>query len=93
MSDIDFDTLKNLLHSNVVEVVFTKVNGEKRVMKCTLQESFLPEQKGDTERKKNENVLAVYDIDSNDWRSFRFDSVISYNIGGENVSQDPTGFE
>ena len=93
MSNVDFDTLKNLLHSNVVEVVFTKVNGEKRVMKCTLQESFLPEQKGDTERKKNENVLAVYDIDSNDWRSFRFDSVISYNIGGENVSQDPTGFE
>ena len=93
MSNVDFDTLKNLLHTNVVEVVFTKVNGEKRVMKCTLQESFLPEQKGDTERKKNENVLAVYDIDSNDWRSFRFDSVISYNIGGNNVSQDPTGSE
>lgn len=91
MSDVDFDTLKNLLHSNVVEVVFTKVNGEKRVMKCTLQESYLPDQKGDTERKKNENVLAVFDIDSNDWRSFRFDSVISYNIGGENVPQDPTG--
>ena len=93
MSNVDFDTLKNLLHTNVVEVVFTKVNGEKRVMKCTLQESFLPEHNGNSDRKKNENVLAVFDIDSNDWRSFRFDSVISYNIGGQNVSEDATGFE
>lgn len=93
MSDVDFETLKNLLRSNVVEVTFTKVNGDKRVMNCTLQESYLPEHNGESERKKNENVLAVYDIDSNDWRSFRFDSVISYNIGGENVSQDAIGFE
>mgnify|MGYP006267654243 CR=1 FL=1 len=93
MSNIDFETLKELLKSNIIEVTFTKVNGEKRVMKCTLQESFLPEQKSESDRKKNENVLAVFDIDSNDWRSFRFDSVISYNIGGENVSQDTTGSE
>lgn len=93
MSDVDFETLRNLLRSNVVEVTFTKVNGEERVMKCTLQETFLPEQKGDTERKKSENVLAVFDIDSNDWRSFRYDSVITYRIGENNVSQDTTGLE
>jgi hypothetical protein len=78
------DTLLNDLRSNVVEVHFTKVNGEDRVMKCTLMPAFLPRAYVDnpddqaTERKfHNENpaALAVWDVDRNAWRSFRIDSV------------------
>lgn len=72
--------LKELLKTNVVEVVFTKVNGDKRVMTCTLQPSFLPEEvETEKTRKQNDDVLSVWDIDANGWRSFRFDSVISYS--------------
>jgi len=88
MSDIDFETLKNLLKTGIVEVTFNKVNGEKRVMKCTLQETFLPEYNGDSTRKKNDNVLSVWDVDTQDWRSFRFDSVISYGIESGQKEED-----
>lgn len=72
--------LKELLKTNVVEVVFTKVNGDKRVMTCTLQPSFLPEEvETEKTRKQNDEVLSVWDTEVNGWRSFRFDSVISYS--------------
>lgn len=86
MSEVSVETLKNLLKTDVVSVTFTKVNGDKRVLKCTLQESFLPEYNSDSTRKKSDNVLSVWDVESNEWRSFRFDSVISYGI--ENGSQE-----
>jgi hypothetical protein len=72
--------LKELLKNGVVEVTFTKMNGDKRVMTCTLQPSFLPEEvETEKTRKQNDDVLSVWDIDANGWRSFRFDSVISYS--------------
>ena len=71
------------LHNSICEVVFTKVNGEKRVMKCTLQEAMLPA-KVDLEenlqkKKANPDVLAVWDTESEGWRSFRWDSVMEVN--------------
>ena len=86
--NVDFETLKNLLKTNVIEVTFTKANGDKRVLKCTLQEEYLPEYNGDSTRKKNENVISVWDIESKDWRSFRFDSVISYEFGEGNGEEE-----
>ena len=88
MTDIDFETLKNLLKTNVMNVTFTKVNGERRVLKCTLQEDLLPEYNGDSTRKKNENVISVWDVDNKDWRSFRFDSVINYEFGSGNAEEE-----
>ena len=32
------------LKKNVIKVTFTKVNGDERVMRCTLHDSILPEQ-------------------------------------------------
>jgi hypothetical protein len=47
-------------------------------MKCTLQEDYLPEYDGviliDKDRWKKDS-LAVFDIEKEDWRSFRWDSV------------------
>ena len=86
--NVDFETLKNLLKTNVIEVTFTKTNGDKRVLKCTLQENYLPEYNGDSTRKKNENVISVWDLENKDWRSFRFDSVISYQFGEGNAEEE-----
>jgi len=69
-------TLVEGLKRNVLTVNFTKVNGEERTMNCTLHESMLPEVKeGSSEKKENPDVIAVWDIDKDAWRSFRVDSV------------------
>ena len=78
--------LLGLLETEVVEIEFMKKDGTPRVMKCTLQEDFLPEVDGailiDKDRWKKD-ALAVFDIEKNDWRSFRWDSVksIKFTLG------------
>lgn len=74
--------LVGLLEKNIVEVTFTKKDGTERIMKCTLKEDYLPEIVG-SERKKNEDALAVFDLDMEDWRSFRWDSIkqVNFSIG------------
>ena len=75
------ETLLTDLKDNVIEVTFTKVNGEQRVMRCTLSTKHLPPttdmQHLDEEHKKkqNENVIACWDVQAQGWRSFRIDSV------------------
>lgn len=72
--------LQTLLRDNVMEISFTKVNGEQRTMRCTLKTALLPEppKEGPMTHPKPENVLPVWDIDKNGWRSFRVDSVHDY---------------
>ena len=72
--------LQSQLQKEVLEVTFTKVNGDKRVMNCTLMEGILPsnpteEAKKDTKKKVNEDILSVWDIDANGWRSFRVKNI------------------
>jgi len=78
------DTLLKDLRTQVLEVHFTKANGENRVMRCTLQKHMLPEsyQRSLGEQteekifhKENPDVIAVWDLGENGWRSFRIDSV------------------
>ena len=68
------DTLIKNLQKKTMRITFTKVNGEERVMDCTLQENIVPPTKY-TDRKQNEEVLPVFDINKGEWRSFRLDSV------------------
>lgn len=74
-------TVKEKLNSGeTLTVTFTKSNGEERVMKCTQNMQYIPEDK----RPKNESapkaqgLMVVWDIDKSDWRSFKLDTVISY---------------
>lgn len=70
--------LKTLLKDNIVEVSFTKADGKLREMKCTLKNTLLPEQTESKGKVFPENVLPVWDIDKNAWRSFRIDRVHDY---------------
>jgi len=78
--------IKDALHANVCTVTFTKVNGDERVMQCTLKEDLLPAQTDLEEQiqKKaktpNPDVLAVYDVTAEGWRSFRWDSVKDFKV-------------
>lgn len=84
---IDEQEKKKLIDSlsiGVVSVQFEKINGEFRDMKCTLNEEYLPylpavDTKGST-KKKSEEAISVWDVNKNEWRSFRFDRVISYQL-------------
>lgn len=70
--------LIDMLQEGVVNVVFTKKDGTQRLMKCTLDTGIaIPhEKKTDREKKVNENILAVWDIESSGWRSFNLNSII-----------------
>lgn len=74
---------KTLLHNNIVNLTFKKLDGSERTMKCTLSPALLPvvEKKESSKKKKeNDNVLPVWNLDENAFRSFRIDSVIKYDL-------------
>ena len=73
------DTLIKNLQKKAMRITFTKVNGEERVMDCTLQENLVPETNPDN-RKENEEVLPVFDINKGEWRSFRMDSITNIEV-------------
>lgn len=74
------DVLRDL-RQHIVEVTFTKVNGDQRVMRCTLQPNYLPKtyleekEKETSFHNENPNVIAAWDLQNGGWRSFRIDSV------------------
>lgn len=76
------DYIKTILHEGQVRVVFVKKDGTERRMLCTLKPELLPVQTDIEEavQKKtpNPSVLAVWDLENEGWRSFRFDSIIGF---------------
>ena len=80
------DWLKKLLQDEIVTISFTKKDGTKRDMKCTLSESKIPSEfapKG-SEKAKSDEVLPVFDVEKQEWRSFRWDSInkIQFSLVG-----------
>lgn len=73
------DELRDLLVENVLQVTFDKLNGDERIMSCTLRRDILPAadaSKVDNQGKKAaETSLSVWDINANGWRSFRMDKI------------------
>jgi hypothetical protein len=78
------DWLRSLLRTETVHLTFQKKDGTIREMNCTLSESKLPKQEqGKEARKANDSSMPVFDLDKNEWRAFRFDSVkhICFTLG------------
>jgi len=81
--------LQNLLSQNVLVVDFTKLNGDKRVMTCTLREDMKPRAtKDDTMSQKkvrelSEEVVSVWDVNAKGWRSFRYNRINNVDIVDE----------
>jgi hypothetical protein len=67
--------LKGLLRETEVTVIFEKKDGTMRTMLCTLKDVPPYERKTETVRTASEDVLAVFDVELSEWRSFRIDSV------------------
>jgi len=77
--------LHGLLKLQEATISFTKKDGTKRKMLCTLAESKIPSEKlpKNSGKSKSDDALAVFDVEKNDWRSFRWDSVtkIEFYLG------------
>jgi hypothetical protein len=80
--------LKSHLAFGPVTVIFTKKDGTERVMECTTNPELVPQPVHETntdnpvdfpkvkkERKVNEDIMNVYDLEFKAWKSFRWDSV------------------
>lgn len=84
LNEKDFKIFKKWLKGHLAygptTVIFTKKDGTERVMLCTTSPDIVPpvEIKEGVEKKEkkiNEEVMPVYDIEANAWKSFRWDSV------------------
>jgi hypothetical protein len=73
--------LKNALAKGIVRVSFTKKDGTLRTMEATTYGPLIPiecQPKNETDRNYSDEVQRVFDTEINEWRSFRWDSVVSY---------------
>jgi hypothetical protein len=74
--------IKDLLQKNILNVTFTKVDGTERVMNCTLRSDIVTpyEKKTDRVKAANSDIVTVWDIDKEAWRSFNYDSVKDFAV-------------
>jgi hypothetical protein len=85
------NALVEMLQAAVMEVTFTKLNGDKRVMTCTLLPQHLPPARAEDPmsqkkiRELNEAVVSVWDVNAQGWRSFRLDRVESVIPAGSGM--------
>lgn len=80
MMMMSIEKLRNELRGRNMRVTFTKKDGSNRVMVCTTASDLIPEEKlpkGDDGNgpKRPENIVTVFDLEKEDWRSFDFNSV------------------
>jgi hypothetical protein len=82
------DTMKamvlySLRNQPKTRITFTKVDGTERTLVCTLRDDLIPassqdEDRGTEKRKSSPAIQVVWDLESNGWRSFRWDSLKSF---------------
>lgn len=84
--ELELDTLRekilDQLRNGVCEITFNKVNGEQRVMPCTLQPELLPEQTqkeltSESVKERKGDAVSVWCTDQQAWRSFKLSNFIS----------------
>jgi len=80
-------SLLTFLRHNELIVTFNKINGDERVMNCTLDKTRLPEEVVEKLTEEREgDTLVVWDTNQQAWRSFRYANVTKVTTtGGENI--------
>jgi hypothetical protein len=75
------ESLQNALESfKDVYVTFTTKQGTKRVMHCSRKFDSVPQEGKDDYRLNGSAIIAAYDYQNSAWRSFRKDSVLSFEV-------------
>jgi len=82
LKEMEGNDIVSILQESVCLVEFTKVNGDPRIMKCTLMTDKIPapvvhpaETRYPQLKKEKDytKAISVWDMDKNAWRSFRVD--------------------
>jgi hypothetical protein len=64
-----------ILRAGSASIEFVKVDGARRSMTATLNESYIvytPSDSANANRKPNDGNCSVWDVEGNAWRSFRW---------------------
>jgi hypothetical protein len=82
------ENLINELKVSVMKIKFKKLDGETRIITCTLNDQLLPKVLNEDNvdkkpRKKSLNTLSVWDLEKNDWRSMRWDNIMEFYKNGQ----------
>jgi len=80
MKSVDLGLLDVALQASVVTMTFTKADGSLRDMVCTKNFDFVPASKTPASVRTGRDVSVVFDLEVNDWRSFKPSSVISWTV-------------
>jgi hypothetical protein len=94
LNEADLKLFKKWLRAHLkfgpVTVTFTKKDGTERIMKCTTNPTYIlfkepVSVESKREKKINEDVMPVYDMEAGHWKSFRWDSIksVSFTLGKE----------
>ena len=81
---LDKDQMMLSLREGKCVVTFEKINGEIRKMLCTLNSTLIPQEETEVGEKRtkaaNPDIAPVYDLESDGWRSFRWNSVKEFHV-------------
>ena len=94
LNEADFKLFQKWLRSHLkfgpVTVTFTKKDGSERIMRCTTNPTYImfkepASVESKREKKINEDVMPVFDMEEGHWKSFRWDSIksVSFTLGEE----------
>lgn len=82
------EALAQMLREQILKVTFLKLDGDQRIMTCTKDLNFIPENKRPTSSKPSKlGTVNVWDLTANDWRSFRYDRVQLVEPSSMNVQE------
>lgn len=75
------DEIMQDLQEGALEIIFTKKDGTERTMRATLDENMIPSSKTPKGNSvvENDNVIRCFDVEIQEWRSFRVDSILCYS--------------
>ena len=76
---MDNNKLLTDLGNGPVVVTFTKKDGSERIMPCTINEQIIAAKSpgSSVDYQHSGDTLTVFDLEKNEWRSFRMSSVKS----------------
>lgn len=75
------DEMLEKLREGVCKVTFTKINGEERIMDCTLAMDFIPEdRRPKTGKEYSDTIVRAFDVNKGEFRTFRPDFVSAFVV-------------
>lgn len=80
---LTYNQIKKKLTESKAKVIFTKADGTERTLICTLNMDIIPKDnhpKGSKDIIVNTDVIKAFDLEINQWRSFRIDSVKQFDV-------------